>query len=248
MKVLVYDDAVLLGGAAADLAAEKLNAAIACQGHTRLILSTGASQFTTLQALVERNVDWSKVEMFHLDEYVALPETHPASFRKYLKERFLAKADVAKAYLVNGEGDLKAEIQSLTEAIRNAPVDVALIGIGENAHIAFNDPPADFETREAFQIVQLDQRCKHQQVGEGWFKTEDDVPNEAISMTPWQIMQAKCIISCVPGAVKASAIYHTLASSKTDPMVPATLLKEHPDFHLMLDRQSAAMATEKGLL
>jgi len=203
------------------------------------VLSTGASQFDTLKALVkEPGIKWSCVEMFHLDEYVDLPETHGASFRKYLKERFVDLVGPLKAvHFVDGT---REGIEKLTEEIRKSPVDIGLIGIGENGHIAFNDPPADFDVRDAYIIVNLDERCKRQQMGEGWFKTLEDVPRQAVSMTPWQIMQCRRIVSCVPYPVKAEAVKNTVLAKETTNLVPATLLKEHPDFILYLDEESAA--------
>ena len=161
---------------AASAIADLLNKAISEQGYARIILSTGASQFETLDALIQLDVDWTKVEMFHLDEYVALPESHIASFRKYLKERFVSKVPLKAAHFVNGEGNVEENIAALTAELRKAPVDVGVIGIGENGHIAFNDPPADFDTDEAYKVVTLDERCRKQQVGEGWFAGVDDVP------------------------------------------------------------------------
>jgi glucosamine-6-phosphate deaminase len=175
--------------------------------------------------------------MFHLDEYVDLPETHGASFRKYLKERFVEKVGTLKAaHFVDGT---KECIAKLTEEIRKSPIDIGLIGIGENGHIAFNDPPADFDTKEAYIIVNLDERCKKQQMGEGWFETFDDVPKQAVSMTVHQIMSCERIISCVPYAVKASAIEKTIHTKETTPLVPATKLKEHKNFILYVDMDSA---------
>lgn len=226
-----------LGVAAAKLTAQKLNEAIANQGSARIILSTGASQFETLSALIQENVDWSKVEMFHLDEYVNLPESHPASFRKYLKERFVSKVNLKAAYFVDGDHPAEA-IKSLTEEITKAPIDVALIGVGENAHIAFNDPPADFDTKESYIIVNLDEKCRMQQVGEGWFENMDAVPKQAISMTCYRIMQSKCIISAVPHKVKANAIKLMMENDLTN-TVPATLLKTHGDMNLFVDENSA---------
>lgn len=177
--------------------------------------------------------------MFHLDEYVSLPETHPASFRKYLKERFLSKVTLADCHLVDGNPD---SIPALTAELRKAPIDIGLIGIGENAHIAFNDPPADFDTRESYIVVNLNERCKQQQVGEGWFASTEEVPAQAISMTPWQIMQCRHIISAVPHKVKAKAVSDTL-NHDTTPEIPATLLKTHPNFDLFLDAESASLIT-----
>lgn len=238
MKIIKSKTAEDLGRAAAKKTAEKLNAAIAKKGIARLILSTGASQFETLQALVKENVDWSKVEMFHLDEYVNLPESHPASFRKYLKERFINLVNPKEAYLVNGENP-EETIKFLTEKITEAPIDVALIGIGENAHIAFNDPPADFNTKESYFVVNLDEKCRMQQVGEGWFAGIEDVPAQAISMTPYRIMESETIISAVPHAVKANAIKQMFEAKETTNMIPATLLKEHADMYLFVDENSA---------
>ncbi|ARK32426.1 glucosamine-6-phosphate deaminase [Halalkalibacter krulwichiae] len=239
MKIFTLKDAEQLGKEAAEYAAELLNGTIQNQGEARLLFSTGQSQLTTINELVKKDIDWSKVEMFHLDEYVDLSEEHKASFRKYLKERFVNKINLKKAYFV-GEGEIEANIQSLTEEIRKAPIDVALIGIGENAHIAFNDPPADFETKEAYIKVQLDDTCKNQQVREGWFSSIEEVPNEAITMTIHQILQSKHIISCVPYAVKAEAIKNTL-EHKVDNTIPATILKEHRNWTLYLDEESASL-------
>ncbi len=239
MEIRICKDAAALGQSAAAHVAQVLRDCIAKNGHARIVLSTGASQFETLDALTrEPNVDWSKVEMFHLDEYVDLPETHVASFRKYLKERFVAKvAPMAATHFVDGT---KEGIAKLTEEIRKSPIDIGLIGIGENGHIAFNDPPANFDTGEAYIIVDLDERCKKQQMGEGWFATIDDVPRQAVSMTTYQIMQCERIVSCVPHKVKAEAIKNTLQAKETTNMVPATLLKEHKDFILYLDENSAS--------
>lgn len=237
MKITKSKNAVLLGVAAAKLTAEKINEAIEKQGSARIVLSTGASQFETLEALLKENVDWSKVEMFHLDEYVDLPESHPASFRKYLKERFVNLVNLKKAYFVDGNNP-EETIKYLTEEITKAPIDVALIGIGENAHIAFNDPPADFDTKESYIIVNLDEKCRMQQVGEGWFKTIDDVPKQAISMTCYRIMESKTIISAVPHKVKENAIKLMMENDTTN-TVPATLLKTHSDMNLFVDENSA---------
>jgi len=238
MEIIKSKTAEDLGIAAGKKAAEKLNAAIAKKGSARLILSTGASQFETLNTLVKEDVDWSKVEMFHLDEYVNLPETHPASFRKYLKERFINIVEPKAAYLVDGDHPERT-ISFLTEKIAEAPIDVALIGVGENAHIAFNDPPADFDTKESYIIVNLDEKCRMQQVGEGWFDGIEDVPAQAISMTPYRIMQSETIISAVPHGVKANAIKLMIEAKETTNMVPATLLKEHKDIYLFVDENSA---------
>ena len=239
MEIRICKTCEDLGKSAACYVAGILRDCIQSQGSARILLSTGASQFDTLKALVkEEGIQWDRVEMFHLDEYVDLPETHGASFRKYLKERFVDLVGPLKAaHFVDGT---REGIAKLTEEIRQAPIDIGLIGIGENGHIAFNDPPADFETKEAYIIVNLDERCKRQQMGEGWFKTLEDVPKQAVSMTPYQIMQCRRIVSCVPYPVKAEAVKNTLFAKETTNLVPATLLKEHPDFILYLDEDSAA--------
>jgi len=240
MKINIFENPAELGKNAAKYASEIINEAIARKGKARIVLSTGASQFDTIQALIETDIDWTKVEMFHLDEYIGLPESHPASFRKYLKERFLSKVNIKKAFLVDGEDDLPKVISYLTAEINKEPVDIGFIGIGENAHIAFNDPPADFATEEAFICVNLNDTCKQQQVREGWFVATDDVPKQAISMTVHQIMQCRHIVSCVPYIVKAKAIKDTLENQLTN-TVPATMLKKHPDFALFLDKDSASL-------
>ena len=229
-----------LGKKAAAKIAELLRDAIVKKGHASMILSTGQSQFETLAALVNEDVDWSKVEMFHLDEYVALPESHGASFRKYLKERFVSKVNLKAAYFVNGEGDVERNIGELTKELRKDEVDVGVIGIGENGHIAFNDPPADFDTDKAYKVVNLDERCRMQQVGEGWFSTFDDVPKQAITMCPKQIMACRHIVTAVPHRVKAEAIYNTITKPVTSD-VPATLMKTHPDWNLFIDSDSASL-------
>ncbi len=240
INICVSTTAVENGRKAALKAAELINQAIEKKGHARIVLSTGASQFEMFQVLVTLPVDWSKVEMFHLDEYVNLPETHVASFRKYLKERFVNIVHPKAAHFVNGEGDVEKNIEELTKELRSDEIDVGLIGIGENGHIAFNDPPADFDAKEAYRVVNLDHKCRMQQVGEGWFATEDDVPKQAISMLPGQIMACKTIISVVPHAVKAKAVYDTI-TQKVNNMVPATLLKTHPNWYLFIDDESASM-------
>ena len=246
MEIKIFETPVELGKVAAKQSAEIINEAIANKGKARIALSTGASQFETINALTKMDVDWSKVEMFHLDEYIGLPESHPASFRKYLKERFLSKISIKQAFLVDGEDDPQQVIAYLTSEIRKEPIDLGVIGIGENAHIAFNDPPADFGTKEAYICVTLDDDCKQQQVREGWFATTDDVPKQAISMTVHQIMQCRKIVSCVPYAVKAKAIKDMLDNQLTN-MVPATMLKNHPEWTLYLDRDSASLLTPNRL-
>ena len=239
MKIVVEKNAELLGLAAARNAAAILQAAIQTNGCARIVLSTGASQFEFLSAFIKQDVDWSKVEMFHLDEYVGLPETHIASFRKYLKERFVSQVPLKAAYFVNGEGDVENNIAQLSQELLKAPVDLGLIGIGENGHIAFNVPPADLEDASCYKVVHLNDRCKQQQVNEGWFATLDDVPECAISMTVQQILKCRHIISVVPNERKAEAVKNTLAQSP-NAMVPATQLKTHPNWSLYIDSGAAS--------
>ena len=239
MEVRICKTCKDLGKSAAEYVANILKAKIEKNGSARIVLSTGASQFDTIEALVAiPDIKWECVEMFHLDEYVDLPVTHVASFRKYLQERFVDKVGALKAvHFVDGT---REGIAALTEEIRRAPIDIGLIGIGENAHIAFNDPPADFNTKEAYIIVNLNETCKRQQMGEGWFATIDDVPKQAVSMTPYQIMQCETIVSCVPYKVKAEAVKNTLFAKEVTSEIPATLLKTHPNFVLYIDEDSAS--------
>jgi len=246
MQIILSKTAEELGKTAAGLCRDLIEKAVAQKGRARMVFSTGASQFTTFEALLNENIDWRRVEMFHLDEYVGLPESHPASFRRYLKERFIGKVDLKSVCLVDGEADIRSELARLTREIREAPVDIGLIGIGENAHIAFNDPPADFDTREAYRTVRLSETCKAQQVREGWFPTAADVPRTAITMTPFQIMSIGNILSCVPYGVKAKAVKDTV-SGKVSPDVPATLLKEHACWTLLVDAESAGLLTPEEL-
>ena len=227
---------------AAACAAQAISRTIAQNGEARILLSTGESQIEAIRYLTEMEVEWDKVVMFHLDEYINLAETHKASFRKYLKERFIQVVNPKKAYLVNGEGNVEENIATLTEELEKAPIDVALVGIGENAHIAFNDPPADFETDKAYIIVNLDQTCKQQQVNEGWFGSLDEVPAQAISMTVPQILKSRTIVTIVPGIRKSDVIQKTLSAETVTNLVPATILKTHPDWNLFLDGDSASKA------
>lgn len=241
MEVRICHDADSLGAAASRKCAQIINRAIAEKGEARIILSTGASQFETLSHLVSEDVDWSKVTMFHLDEYVGLPESHAASFRKYLKERFISKVNLKAYHLVDGR---KEQLGDLSRLLCEKPIDLGLIGIGENGHIAFNDPPCDFDTQEPYIIVNLNDTCKRQQVGEGWFATVSEVPSQAVSMSCRQIMKCLNIVSAVPHKVKAEAVRNTLYSKVVTNTVPATLLKTHGNFTLFLDEDSASLIDE----
>ena len=211
-------------------------------GSARILLSTGASQFEMFDELVKhpQDVDWSKVTMFHLDEYVGLPESHPASFRRYLKERFTSRVPLKEAVFVNGEGDVEAEIAELTRRVQEAPIDLGVIGIGENGHIAFNDPPADFDTDEAFLVVKLDDACRRQQLGEGWFPTFDAVPTHAFSMSVPQIFKSKVIVNVVPDERKAKAVKGMLEGPVTN-TCPCSILQKHPCCATFLDEGSASL-------
>ncbi|MBE7084294.1 MAG: glucosamine-6-phosphate deaminase [Clostridiales bacterium] len=246
MKLIISKDKYELGKKSAIHACEKLNEAIEKNGRARVLLSTGASQFTFFEEFIKQPVDWSKVEMFHLDEYVGISEEHPASFKRYLIDRFVSKVNLKNAYLIDGQKDPQQTIAELTKILEEYPVDVGLIGIGENAHIAFNDPPADFNDTNAYKVVTLAERCLQQQIGEGWFKNVEETYKQAISMTCLQIMKCKTIICAVPYAVKADAIYKTLTEELT-PEVPATLLKKHADCTIYCDVDSASLLNEETI-
>ncbi len=246
MNVIYGKTSEELGKKAAAKTAELLREAISQKGAARIILSTGASQFSTIQALIQEDVDWSRVEMFHLDEYVGLDESHAASFVKYLKERFVSKVSLRKVHFVDTSEGPEKIIDTLTKALAEAPVDVGLIGIGENAHIAFNDPPADFDDPSAYRVVTLAPACRRQQLGEGWFPTLEDVPEQAVSMTVRQILKCMHIISAVPYKVKAQAVHDTLTSDVTN-MIPATILKTHASAWLYIDADSASLLDGKTL-
>ncbi len=239
MQINISKNADELGRNAAKLIAVRLNKVIAEKKSARIVIATGSSQFEMFRELLKEKIDWTRVEVFHLDEYIGLPVAHIASFRKYLYERFINHVRVKKFHPVDVEGNIQSKIDELTREIRSEPVDIGLIGIGVNGHIAFNDPPADFETRDAYIVVNLDDQCKMQQVNEGWFPSISDVPEKAVSMSVWQIMQCETIISVIPHAVKADAVYKTFTNRLTN-HVPATMLKEHKDLNFFLDRNSAS--------
>ena len=243
MKLKIYETKEMMGKAASEHAARLINEAIAECGSARILLSTGASQFPFFEWFVKEDIEWDKVEMFHLDEYVGIDPEHPASFNKYLRERFIDKVNPGKYHLIDGRVPADETIKELTVLLAEKAVDVGLIGIGENAHIAFNDPPADFNDTRAYKVVTLDDRCLMQQIGEGWFKDKDECFKQAISMTCPEIMKCKHIISVVPYKVKAEAVYKTV-TSKLTPEIPATLLKEHADSYLYCDADSSALLTE----
>jgi len=240
VKLRLFPDKTALGGAAAADAAATIATAIAARGRARIIAATGASQFEFLSALVARSdVDWSRVELFHLDEYIGVSADHPASFRRYLQERLIGPTGITRTHLLDGEADPALVCLAMGRAISVAPIDVAFVGIGENGHLAFNDPPADFETREPYLVVTLDEACRRQQVGEGWFTSLDAVPQTAISMSCRQIVAASRILVIVPDARKADAV-RAACEGPVTPRVPASLLQEHDDVTVYLDPPAAA--------
>ncbi|HEX9186288.1 MAG TPA: glucosamine-6-phosphate deaminase [Vicinamibacteria bacterium] len=247
MDVRVFDTKQELGRAAAERAAAAIGEAIVRSGAARVIAATGASQFEFLDALTARgDVDWKRVEMFHLDEYVGLPEAHPASFRRYLRERIVERVEPRVFHFLAGDvPDPGAECRRVGALLARAPVDVAFVGIGENGHLAFNDPPADFETDDPYLVVALDDACRRQQLGEGWFASLDDVPRRAISMSIRQILKAREILCVVPDARKAKAVRDCLEGEVT-PVHPSSILQSHPATTVYLDRDSAALLKRTG--
>lgn len=244
IKTIVSRTSAELGQKAGASAAEKIKQAISARGQANIIMATGTAQYETLRYLInDKSIDWSSVVMFHLDEYIGIPGTHKASFRKFLTERFLDKVPpLKKTHLINGYDDVNQEIEYLNEAIRKHPIDVALIGIGENGHVAFNDPPADFDTEIPFIVVKLDETCRRQQVSEQWFEAIDKVPTNAVSMSVKQMMKATSIIASVPDKRKAPAVFNTL-NQDIDPRYPSSILRTHPDCELYIDTESASLLT-----
>lgn len=241
MTISISPNPIELGQKAGKTGAELIRNAIKNQGFANIILATGTSQFEMLkQLLAERDIDWSKVTVFHLDEYLGLPITHPASFRKYLLERFFVHVPQLKAYhLIDGENDPEKECERLSTLIQYHPIDVAFVGIGENGHLAFNDPPADFETKEPYLVVNLDHACRMQQFGEGWFPNLETVPTQAISMSIRQIMKSKSIICSVPDLRKAQAVKDCLQREISN-LHPASILQSHPDCRIYLDKPASS--------
>lgn len=243
MDKCVYETSLEMAAAAAKSAAEAISSALEAKGHANIILATGASQIEMLGCLTgSEAVNWSKVTMFHLDEYIGLGPDHPASFGKYLKERFVAKVENLGAahFVACDAADPQAECERIGAIIAEHPIDVALIGIGENGHIAFNDPPADFETEEPYIVVELDEKCRRQQLGEGWFESLEQVPRRAISMSIRQILKSKRLIVTVPDLRKAEAVKNALQSEVT-PMVPASILQQHNNCAIFLDSEAASL-------
>ena len=241
MRFRTYVDRATMSRAAARHAGRSLRAAIGESGRARIIAATGASQFDFLDALTqESGIDWTRVEMFHLDEYVGLPASHPASFRRYLLERLVNKTGMMRYHLLDVDRDADAVAERVGRELTEAPVDIAFVGIGENGHLAFNDPPADFVTERPYLIVTLDEACRRQQVGEGWFASVADVPSRAVSMSIRQILKSREIVCIVPDARKAGAV-RACFEGDVSPLVPASILRTHANTSVYLDRDSAAL-------
>jgi glucosamine-6-phosphate deaminase len=241
MDIETYRDRQAMSAAAARHAGSGVRACLATQASARLVAATGASQFDFLDRLcAEPDIDWARVELFHLDEYVGLPIEHPASFRKYLLERLIRKVGIARYHLLDGEADAAGTAERVGRLLTAAPVDLAFVGIGENGHLAFNDPPADFATERPYLIVELDEACRKQQVGEGWFAALAEVPTRAISMSVRQILKARAIVAVVPERRKAEAVRICMEGPIT-PVAPASILRTHPQATLYLDAESASL-------
>lgn len=242
MEIQKSETRLELGKAAAKLASQQIKDTISENGEANIILATGSSQFETIDALIaDKEIDWSKVRMFHLDEYIGLSIKHKASFRKYLNERFVDKVGpLLEVVLINGENEPEEECERIGRKIKQFPIDVALVGIGENGHLAFNDPPADFENEQPYVVVNLDKQCRMQQLGEGWFNTLEEVPPQAISMSIKQIMKSKVIICSVPDRRKAQAVKDCLRGEVTN-LHPASILQEHAACYFFLDSESAQL-------
>jgi glucosamine-6-phosphate deaminase len=243
MDIKVLKDKASLAGAAAAEAATSIRRAIADKDAARIIAATGASQFEFLDALTAKpDIDWKRVEMFHLDEYIGLPLSHPASFRSYLLKRLINKVGITRYHLLDGESDPASVAREVGVKLASAPIDLAFVGIGENGHLAFNDPPADFETEEPYLVVHLDEACRRQQMDEGWFATLADVPHTALSMSVRQILKAQEIICIVPDARKARAVAACF-EGEISAHAPASILRTHPRCTVYLDNESAALLT-----
>lgn len=247
MRISVANNVEELGRSAVADASDHVRAALAQRGEASIIVATGTSQFETLRALAETpGIDWSRVTGFHLDEYLGLSMSHPASFRRYLKERLVDRVPLGAFHYIGGEGDPLAECQRLGRLIERVTIDVALIGIGENGHLAFNDPPADFLTEEPYLVVTLDAACRRQQLGEGWFATLAEVPTRAISMSISQIMKSRAIVCSVPDRRKSVAVQRAVAGPVT-PELPASILQRHSCATLYLERESAELLDPRSI-
>ncbi len=239
MFIKIAQNSQGVGNFSGSLAAMHLRELLQNQPRARLVVATGSSQFEVLEHLTSaEDIDWPRVDGFHLDEYIGLDRAHPASFYGYLAKRFVDLVPIGSFHFLNGNTDSAKVVAEATRLWSQAPIDLALIGIGENGHLAFNDPPADFQTTEVYHIVTLDEACRRQQVGEGWFPHLDYCPRQAISMTIHAIFQSKKIICSVPDGRKANAVALTV-DGPISSMVPASILQKHGDVTLVLDDSSA---------
>ena len=241
MEIRIFETKLELGKAAARDAAKIIKEAIDKRGDAYVIAATGASQFEFLDALAQEEIDWTKVVFFHLDEYVGLSGSHPASFRRYLKERVVSRVHPKTFHFLDGEADdVHEECRRVGNLIAQQTIDVAFVGIGENGHLAFNDPPADFDIEEPYIVVNLDGLCRQQQVGEGWFKSIAEVPAQAISMSIKQVLKSRNILCIVPDERKAEAV-RAAVKGEVSPMQPASILQQHEHVTLYLDRHSSSL-------
>lgn len=247
MFVKIARDRQGLGNFSGTAAANQLRALLKTQPRVRMVVATGSSQFEVLECLTQaEGIDWSRVDGFHLDEYLGILRTHRASFCGYLASRFVDKVSIGSFHFLDGNADPEKVVADASRLWRQAPIDVALIGIGENGHLAFNDPPADFETTDIYHVVTLDEVCRRQQVGEGWFPHLNDCPSRAISMTIHAILQSRKILCSVPDARKAEAVALSVDGPIT-PHVPGSILQNHADVTLVLDESSASKLSAQSL-
>jgi glucosamine-6-phosphate deaminase len=247
MQISVFPTPAEMAQAAAQRAATALNDALVRKGQATFVAATGASQFQFLEALTsDFKIDWAKTTLFHLDEYIGIPSSHPASFRRYLQQRLIDRVHPGTVHLIRGDAeDPQAECARLNRLIAAREIDVAFVGIGENGHLAFNDPPADFEVEDPYIIVELDEACRRQQLGEGWFSSLDEVPRRAISMSVKQILKSRTVVCTVPDRRKAPAVYDCFTGEVT-PMHPASILRQHPQAEVFLDSAAASLLTAAG--
>ncbi len=238
MNIRKYNDKIEMGRMAAYYSAGIIKRTVSQKGKARIILATGASQFCFLDSLVGLPLPWDKVTCFHLDEYVGLPISHPASFRNYLQERVWSKVTPKMCQVHKLDPDKIDEYEKL---LLEDDIDLACIGIGENGHIAFNDPPvADFNDQKMVKIVELDEACRKQQVGEGWFESLDKTPTKAATLTIPAILRSKAISVVVPDARKAEAVKNTLIGS-IGTHCPASILRRHNNTILWVDANAFSL-------
>jgi glucosamine-6-phosphate deaminase len=242
MRITICEDKHDLGYQAAKLGIARIREAIELNGRATIAVATGLSQISLYSHLANADLPWSKVEAYGLNEYVGIDEEHPSSFRSYLRKHFISRIEDLGAYHeVRGDyPNLAKEVDRLNTLINDRPVDVTFLSIGENGHIGLNDPPADFNTRQPFIVVDLDERCRRQQVSEGWFSSLGEVPHQAITMSVRQIIRSKYLICSVPDQRKARAVASCLYDQIT-PYSPSTLLRTKRECTLFLDRPSSML-------